>query len=143
MKLSSKIKYALMALIEMSLPEHINELVSTKHLSEHLGISKIYLEQIFSALNGAGLVMSERGSQGGHKLALTPENVSVRDIYNVFENLSSEVVNITTAPAISEVLTTSVTDVLYKDFEVSLSKISLVELVNNTVELRPKYNVHS
>jgi Rrf2 family protein len=46
-------------------------------ISEKLGISKIYLEQVFSLLKRGGIVHSVKGAQGGYQLARAPGQISV------------------------------------------------------------------
>ncbi len=59
MKLSTKGRYAMVALADISLP---------------------YLEQLFVKLRRAGLVESVRGPGGGYRLALPPADIRVVDI---------------------------------------------------------------
>jgi Rrf2 family protein len=53
---------------------------SVVNISSSLGISKIYLEQIFSLLKKAELVKSIKGSKGGYVLVLPPETITVYQI---------------------------------------------------------------
>ena len=54
-------------------------------LSERLGISKIYLEQVFSLLKKAELVNAVKGAQGGYRLAKPPEQINVFEILSALE----------------------------------------------------------
>ena len=54
-------------------------------LSERLGISKIYLEQVFSLLKRAELVLAIKGAQGGYKLAKPPQDVAVFEVLRALE----------------------------------------------------------
>ena len=49
------------------------------------GVSKIYLEQVFSLLKRDGLVNSIKGAQGGYQLSRPAEEISVYDILSVAE----------------------------------------------------------
>ena len=56
MRISSKCRYGMAAMISIALSDV--ECVTIISISEKLGISKIYLEQVFSLLKRAGLVNS-------------------------------------------------------------------------------------
>ena len=67
MKLTSKARYALMALVDLARFNNINP-VSLRDISLRQGISLDYLEQIFSKLRKKEIVQSVRGNQGGYVL---------------------------------------------------------------------------
>jgi len=77
MKISAKGRYALLATSYMA---HIGGSVSVNTISEKLGISKIYLEQVFSLLRGAGIVSSTKGAGGGYTLTRDASNITALDI---------------------------------------------------------------
>jgi len=79
MRISSKGRYAIAALIEMTLSADEGQMPLVS-LAGKLGISKVYLEQIFSLLRRSGIVVSSKGAQGGYSLAVTPEAITVCDI---------------------------------------------------------------
>lgn len=85
MRISSKGRYAVAAMITMSLEQNGTDPITILSISEKLGISKIYLEQVFSLLKKAGLVNSIKGAQGGYKLAERPEKISVGEILQAVE----------------------------------------------------------
>ena len=57
MRISAKGRYALASVIHMAQQHHSGESVTLISISERLGISKIYLEQVFSLLKRGELVM--------------------------------------------------------------------------------------
>ena len=67
MKLTSKGRYAVMALVDLARFDSINP-VSLRDISLRQGISLDYLEQIFSKLRKKEIVQSVRGNQGGYVL---------------------------------------------------------------------------
>ena len=67
MKLTSKGRYAVMALVDLARFDNINP-VSLRDISLRQGISLDYLEQIFSKLRKKEIVQSVRGTQGGYVL---------------------------------------------------------------------------
>ncbi|MFW2331658.1 MAG: RrF2 family transcriptional regulator, partial [Nitrospinota bacterium] len=62
-----------------------NEPISGRVLSEKLRIPYRFLEQILSELKRGGLVRSVRGYNGGYKLDLEAESISIYDIYKTIE----------------------------------------------------------
>lgn len=84
MKLSTKGRYGLKAMFELSLNQNEGP-VSLKVIAKKQNISDQYLEQLFSALKKAGLVKSVRGAQGGYLLNRDPKDITVGDILTVLE----------------------------------------------------------
>jgi Rrf2 family protein len=80
MKISSKGRYALASLIRMAQREDQGENVTVAALSQGLGISKIYLEQVFALLKRSGLVTSVKGAQGGYLLSRPSGEITAREI---------------------------------------------------------------
>lgn len=79
MKLSTKGRYAMVALADMALqPE--GELTSLGEISKRQDISLPYLEQLFVKLRRAELVDSVRGPGGGYKLARPAAEIRVVEI---------------------------------------------------------------
>jgi Rrf2 family iron-sulfur cluster assembly transcriptional regulator len=79
MKLSTKARYAVMALLDM-LKEGNETPVSLVSISERQSLPLPYLEQIFLKLRKNGLVQSTRGSQGGYVFARDPARISLYDV---------------------------------------------------------------
>ena len=75
MKLSTKGRYGLRALIDLALYSE-NETVSIQSIARRQNISDSYLEQLMRKLRSAGLIVSVRGAQGGYKLARPAKNFS-------------------------------------------------------------------
>ena len=84
MKLSTKGRYGLKAMFELSLNQD-NGPMCLKNIAQKQSISEQYLEQIFSSLKKAGLVKSIRGAQGGYLLAKEAKDITVGDILTVLE----------------------------------------------------------
>lgn len=84
LKISTKGRYALRFLVDLA--EHHNEgFVALKDIAERQHISKKYLEQIIAILNQTDFLLSNRGAQGGYKLAKAPDKYSVGDILRCTE----------------------------------------------------------
>ncbi len=79
MKLSTKGRYAMVALSDLALqPE--GGLTALSELSRRQNISLPYLEQLFVKLRRADLVVSVRGPGGGYRLARPPSEIRVSDV---------------------------------------------------------------
>jgi Rrf2 family iron-sulfur cluster assembly transcriptional regulator len=79
MRLSTKGRYAVTAMLELALHEHKGP-VTLADISESQGISLSYLEQLFAALRGKQLVRGVRGPGGGYYLARPSDELSIADI---------------------------------------------------------------
>jgi len=87
MKLTTKGRYAVTAMIDLSLNDNEGP-VSLLEISERQSISLSYLEQLFSKLRKEGLVNSMRGPGGGYSLSREPERIAISSIIlAVDENL--------------------------------------------------------
>ncbi len=84
MKLSTKGRYAVMAMIDIG--QHgANRPVSLAEIAERQDISQEYLEQLFGKLRRAGLVASARGPGGGYKLARDATDISLAEVVNAVD----------------------------------------------------------
>lgn len=85
MRISAKGRYALAATIYLAQSHSNNEYITLISISDKLGISKIYLEQVFSLLKLGKIVHSIKGSQGGYQLERSPQSITIYDILSVVE----------------------------------------------------------
>lgn len=84
MKLSTKGRYAMVALADIALQSD-GKLVSLGDISERQDISLHYLEQLFVKLRRAELVLSVRGPGGGYRLARLASEIRVVDILSAVD----------------------------------------------------------
>ena len=84
MKLTSKGRYAVMALVDLAKFNNINP-VSLRDISLRQGISLDYLEQIFSKLRKKELVQSVRGTQGGYVLNKKARDIKLTNIFDAVD----------------------------------------------------------
>ena len=85
MKISAKGRYALAAAVYMAACYGSGEYITVISISEKLGISKIYLEQVFSLLKRGEIVNSVKGAQGGYHLSRPPQDITALDILSAVE----------------------------------------------------------
>ena len=84
MKISTKGRYALRMLIDLA--EHGNDgFIALKDIAERQGVSKKYLEQIVPILNRSDILQTNRGFQGGYKLAQEPKKYTIGTILRLTE----------------------------------------------------------
>ncbi|MCX8954559.1 MULTISPECIES: Rrf2 family transcriptional regulator [unclassified Ruegeria] len=79
MKLSTKGRYAMVALADIAL-QPTDRLVTLGEISERQDISLPYLEQLFVKLRRAELVASVRGPGGGYRLARPASEIRVVEV---------------------------------------------------------------
>ncbi len=84
MKLSTKGRYGLRAMIDLALYSE-SEAIPISSVAARQGISESYLEQLFGRLRKSGLIASARGAQGGYRLARPASEISVGDILRALE----------------------------------------------------------
>ncbi|MDA3839792.1 MAG: Rrf2 family transcriptional regulator [Patescibacteria group bacterium] len=84
MKFSTKSTYGIRAMINLAKNSKEGSLSLAKIAHEEK-ISLSYLERLFSKLKKAGLVKSERGTNGGYSLTRKPEEISILDIVKTLE----------------------------------------------------------
>lgn len=84
MKVSTKGRYALRMLLDLA--EHQTDgYIALKDIAERQNISKKYLEQIIPVLNNSGMLKTNRGSQGGYRLAKNPDQYTVGSVLRLTE----------------------------------------------------------
>ena len=84
MKLTSKGRYAVMALMDLAKFNSKNP-VSLRDISLRQGISLDFLEQIFSKLKRNEIVQSIRGTQGGYILNNQPNEIKLANIFHAVD----------------------------------------------------------
>lgn len=81
MKLTSKARYAVMAVADLALYSFLEKnSIVLREIAERQEISVSYLEQLFAKLRKAGVITSIRGPVGGYRLARDANQISVWDI---------------------------------------------------------------
>jgi len=90
MKLTTKGRYAVMAMADLALHGQADQPVSLGEIAERQEISLSYLEQLFGRLRRSELVRSVRGPGGGYLLTRPADEIRVSDvILAVEENMTA------------------------------------------------------
>ena len=84
MKISTKGRYALRMLLDLAMYQR-DGFVALKEIAERQNISKKYLEQIVPVFNKSDILRTNRGFQGGYRLARTPDKYTVGEILRLTE----------------------------------------------------------
>lgn len=135
MRISSKGRYGLAAMISMAQGYGRGDYITIISISEKLGISKIYLEQVFSLLKHAGLVSSIKGAQGGYQLTREPAKINVYELLSavelgLFDKTESSVTE--KAPNIEQAMQSLVWQEIDRSVMEALKKITLADLLKES-----------
>ena len=83
MRISAKVDYALRAAIELAVAAPAQ--VKGERLAAAQAIPHKFLENILADLRNGGIVASQRGADGGYRLARPPAEITVADVIRVVE----------------------------------------------------------
>ena len=140
MKITSKGRYAVTALVDLARFNNINP-VSLRDISLRQGISLDYLEQIFSKLKRNNIVKSIRGTQGGYILNKSPNDIKLTNIfYAVDEKVKTVQCKKDSKRGCNGKATKCITHDLWDELETHINSFfenkSLNDLINNKKETR-------
>lgn len=136
MKLTTKGRYAVLALTELALAKE-NSLVKITEIAVRQNISSTYLEQILLLLKNSDLIIGVRGPNGGYKLSTSPENIMISDIVNIVEGRMEAKGCVSKSGSCTGVsgrcLTHDLWDELSRHIELFLGQISLRDIITGNV----------
>lgn len=140
MKISTKGRYALRMLIDLA--QHSGEgFVALKDIAARQNISKKYLEQIVPVLNRSDILTTNRGYQGGYKLAKNPSAYTVGDILRLTEGSLAPVACLDNEPAgcdkIDECTTIQIWQGLSRVINEYLDSITLQDILDSRTDRCP------
>ena len=136
MKLTSKGRYAVMALADLAKFDAVSP-VSLRDISLRQGISLLYLEQIFLKLKKKNIVNSVRGINGGYVLTKQPGDIKLADIFlAVGEKVKTVKCNKESKKGCNGKSTKCITHYLWDELELHINNFferkNLNDLINNT-----------
>ncbi|MGV6809167.1 MAG: Rrf2 family transcriptional regulator [bacterium] len=136
MKLTTKGRYAVTAMLDLALND-VDEPVSLADISARQAISLSYLEQLFSKLRKAGLVVSMRGPGGGYRLKNAAKDIQIAEIIAaVDENIdATRCGGLANCQSDNPCLTHNLWADLSEQIRVFLSEISLEDMKKRAHEL--------
>jgi Rrf2 family protein len=83
MRVSAKVDYALRAMMELA--AHADGLMTAEQLASAQRIPPKFLESILAQLRSGGLVASQRGAEGGYRLARPADEISIAEVIRELE----------------------------------------------------------
>lgn len=84
MQITRQTEYAVRTLMELAKVEQ-GKLVPTKTVSMRQEIPEVFLKKTIQLLANAGLIATQRGTQGGVRLAVQPEAITIADVMTAVE----------------------------------------------------------
>ncbi len=140
MKLTSKGRYAVMALADLA-KFNSNNPVSLRDISLRQGISLDFLEQIFFKLKKNNIVKSTRGANGGYILNKQPGEIKLANILNaVDEEVKTVQCKKESKKGCNNKSTKCITHNLWDELEVHINNFfeqkNLKDLISNSSESR-------
>lgn len=153
-KISYKGDYALKALIDIGIYEK-KGVVSIRDISEREDIPLKFLEQIFIILKKDGLVKSKRGKEGGYRLAVSPEEITVGRILRYVEGSLKPITcfkcknhneekyeEYTNCDFASACAMQNLWQKVYLSISSILDNTTLQDLINETEKLRNEFQIY-
>ena len=139
MKLSSKGRYAVMALADLAKFDP-KEPISLRDISLRQGISLVYLEQLFLKLKNKNLVKSVRGSNGGYILYKPASQIKISNIiFAVDEKVKTLRCKKDSKKGCNNKSTKCITHNLWNDLEVHINnffeRVKLEDLVGQNKKI--------
>ena len=138
MKISTKGRYALRMMIDLAQNQG-DGYVSLKDIANRQEISKKYLEQIVAILNKPDILRTNRGYQGGYRLAKNANEYTVGDILRLTEGGISPVSCLENSPIMcdraDDCVTLPVWKGLYKVISEYVDSITLQDIVDKNADI--------
>ena len=140
MKLTSKGRYAVMALADMASFDR-KKPISLRDISLRQNISLVFLEQIFSKLKKDNIVKSIRGANGGYILSSNPGQIKLSSIFSaVDEHVKTVQCKKESKKGCNGKSTKCITHYLWDELEIYINdffdKKNLEDLLKNNLERR-------
>ncbi len=132
MKISAKVEYASIAMLELASRYGSDQPMRIRDIADRHGIPSRFLVQILLQLKGAGFVASTRGAAGGYRLIKKPSKVTLGQVMSVIDGRDDELTtNTDGGSAIVDVLLETWNDLAREQRE-QLDAITLADLLEQT-----------
>jgi Rrf2 family protein len=82
MKIPTMLRYGVRMVVTLA---QKGEVMSTAGLAKEMGVSPLYLRQLAPLLERAGIIQSFRGTKGGYRLKVLPDEITIFDIIKAFD----------------------------------------------------------
>lgn len=138
LKISTKGRYALRMMIDLAQNQG-DGYVSLKDIANRQEISKKYLEQIVAILNKPDFLRTNRGYQGGYRLAKKANEYTVGDILRLTEGGIAPVSCLENSPIICDradnCITLPVWKGLYRVISEYVDSITLQDIIDKNADI--------
>lgn len=84
MQITRQTEYAVRTVMELAKLEK-DKLLSTKIISQRQDIPEVFLKKTIQLLANAGLIITQRGTQGGVRLAVDSSGITIADVMTAVE----------------------------------------------------------
>jgi Rrf2 family protein len=135
-KVSAKADYAVRAAAELAAAEASGQPVRAEAIATAQGIPQRFLENILSDMRHAGLVQSQRGAEGGHRLAKPAASITVADVIRAVDGPLAAVRGERPEPVTYEgpaVALQRVWIAVRKNLRVVVERVTLADLANGNL----------
>ena len=137
MKLSTKTRYGTQAMVDLALKYGAGP-ITAREIADEQQLSAKYLESLLAILGSAGLLRTVRGAKGGHILARPPDQITLRELFEVLEG-SDGFVQCTSDPSLCERAGTCVTQEVWAEIHAaSMSILQSITLDDMARRVRDK-----
>jgi len=128
--------YAVRALC--CIAEQKQEVISADQLVKSLGIPRPFLRKILQTLNKEGLLNSSRGKDGGFALAVSPGEITLTDVIEIFQGpirLNECKFKKSDCPYTSNCLLKKEIDEIEKEVMLKLKAITIASIIKKEVNV--------
>jgi Rrf2 family protein len=82
MKIPATLRYGVRMVVTLA---QKGEVMNTGGLAREMGVSPLYLRQLAPVLERAGIIQGFRGIRGGYRLKTRPENITLAQVIEAFD----------------------------------------------------------
>ena len=82
MKIPTMLRYGVRMVVTLA---QKGEMMNTEELAKEMGVSALYLRQLASPLERAGILQGIRGAKGGYLLTTNPREITLSEITQAFD----------------------------------------------------------
>lgn len=129
MKLSARIEYACLAMLQLAVGHALDRPASMRWLAEQQPIPDGFLVQILQDLRRAGLVTSTRGATGGYRLSRAPNEISLDEVICALEGDEPIRSNLPAPTPLADALVAELNEARH-EWRLRLQSVSLADLAS-------------
>lgn len=124
MHISTKGRYGIRALLDLSVHAGKDSVVTLASIAERQNISEGYLEQVIALLRKANIVTGIKGPQGGYILSRPAKQIKIKQVLEALEGDLFVVKEEKTNNHLANLMENSIHKVIWKPMLAALAKIN-------------------